>query len=132
MQIRQPRTGDLREMERWMDEVSKQLNELPREGAQRHIIIPGQDGEEGEDGSFADDDHTQYQKKSEKDNPDGYAGLDASARTVKGVDTTDDVIVNSSAKGLVLKDTQGTPHYWRVSVSVLGVLSTADLGVSKP
>lgn len=46
--------------------------------------------------------------------------------------TTDDVIVDDSANGLVLKDAAGTPHYWRLSVSTLGVLSTADLGTSPP
>ncbi len=79
-----------------------------------------------------DDDHTQYQKESEKDAVSGYAGLNASSRTTKGIDTTDDIIVDLATKGLVLKDTQGTPHYWRVSVSILGVLTTTDLGTSKP
>ena len=43
-----------------------------------------------------------------------------------------DVYVSDSAKGIVLKDTAGTPHYWRVTVSTLGVLTTADLGTSPP
>ncbi len=76
--------------------------------------------------------HPGYQKESEKDQASGYAGLNASSRTTKGVDTTDDVIIDLATKGLVLKDTQGTPHYWRVSVSVAGVLTTADLGTGKP
>ncbi len=62
----------------------------------------------------------------------GYAGLNASSRTTKGVDTTDDLIVDTATKGLVLKDTQATPHYWRVTVSTLGVLTTTDLGTTKP
>lgn len=78
------------------------------------------------------DPHTQYQKESEKDSASGYAGLDASSRTTKGVDTTDDLIVDLATKGLVLKDTQGTPHYWRVTISILGVLTTTDLGTTKP
>jgi hypothetical protein len=53
-------------------------------------------------------------------------------RVLKGVDTTDDLIVDSATKGLVLKDTQGTPHYWRVTITTLGVLTTADLGTAKP
>ncbi len=73
-----------------------------------------------------------YQKRSEKDNANGYAGLNASTRTTKGKDTTDDVIVDLATKGLVLKDTQVIPHYWRVTVSILGALVTADLGVGKP
>jgi hypothetical protein len=80
----------------------------------------------------ASDPHTGYQKESEKDAASGYAGLNASSRTTKGVDTTDDVIIDLATKGLVLKDTQGTPHYWRLSVSVLGVLTTTDLGTVKP
>lgn len=67
-----------------------------------------------------------------KNAANGYAGLDAASRTTKGVDTTDDVIVDTSAKGLVLKDTAGTPHYWRISVSTLGVLTATDLGTTKP
>lgn len=78
------------------------------------------------------DPHTQYQKEAEKDAVSGYAGLNASGRTTKGKDTIDDVIVDLATKGLVLKDTQATPHYWRVTVSVLGVLTTTDLGTVKP
>jgi hypothetical protein len=80
----------------------------------------------------AADPHTGYQKESEKDGASGYAGLNASSRATKGIDTTDDLIVDLATKGLVLKDTQGTPHYWRVTVTTLGALSTADLGTSKP
>lgn len=69
---------------------------------------------------------------SEKNAANGYAGLNASSRTTKGVDTTDDVVIDLATKGLVLKDTQGTPHYWRVTISNTGVLQTADLGTSKP
>jgi len=54
------------------------------------------------------------------------------ARSSRGVATTDDLIVDLATKGLVLKDTQGTPHYWRVTISTLGVLTTTDLGTTKP
>lgn len=67
-----------------------------------------------------------------KNNANGYAGLSSVSRTTKGVDTTDDVIIDTSTKGLVLKDTAGTPHYWRISVSTLGVLTATDLGTTKP
>jgi hypothetical protein len=80
----------------------------------------------------AADPHTGYQKESEKDSASGYAGLNAASRTTKGVDTTDDLIVDNATKGLVLKDTQGTPHYWRVTVSNLGALVITDLGTTKP
>ena len=75
---------------------------------------------------------TAYQAASEKDSASGYAGLNSVSRMTKGVDTTDDVIVDLATKGLVLKDTQGTPHYWRGTISTLGVLTFADLGTSKP
>jgi len=104
--------------------------------------VPGRDGEDAEEnglslrmgahGSFADDDHPQYQKESEKDAASGYAGLSAASRITKGVDTTDDVIIDLATKGLVLKDVADPPHYWRVSVNVLGALVTADLGHTKP
>ena len=34
--------------------------------------------------------------------------------------------------GLILKDSQAVPHYWKVSVSTTGVLQTTDLGTSNP
>lgn len=80
----------------------------------------------------ASDPHTQYQKETEKNAVSGYAGLDAASRITKGADTTDDIIIDLATKGLVLKDTQGTPHYWRLTVSTLGVLTTTDLGTGKP
>ena len=72
------------------------------------------------------------EQTSAKNAANGYAGLSAASRTTKGVIATDDLIVDDSAKGLVLKDTAGTPHYWRVSVSVLGILTATDLGTSAP
>lgn len=80
----------------------------------------------------AADPHTGYQKESEKNDTSGYAGLNSVSRITKGVDTTDDVIVDDAANGLVLKDTQGTPHYWRVTVDNTGALVTTDLGTTKP
>lgn len=72
------------------------------------------------------------QDSSAKNAASGYAGLSASSRITKGADTTDDLVIDLASKGLVLKDTQGTPHYWRVTISTTGVLTTADLGTSKP
>jgi hypothetical protein len=77
-------------------------------------------------------DSTLLQLKAEKDAVSGYAGLNAVSRITKGVDTTDDLIVDLATKGLVLKDTQGSPHYWRVTISNLGAIVTADLGTVKP
>lgn len=73
-----------------------------------------------------------YQLLSQKNAASGYAGLNSVSRTTKGVDATDDLIVDSSGKGLVLKDTAGTPHYWRVQVTTLGLLTITDLGTTKP
>jgi len=47
-------------------------------------------------------------------------------------DTTDDIVIDLATKGLVLKDTQGTPHYWRITVSTVGAIVTTDLGTTKP
>lgn len=72
------------------------------------------------------------QALSQKNNANGYAGLDANSRIIRGVDSTDDLIVDDATQGLVLKDTQGTPHYWRVTIDNTGALVTTDLGTSKP
>lgn len=52
------------------------------------------------------------------------------ARMAKGVDTKDDLIVDLTTKGLVLKSPDG--HYWRVTVSNAGALITTDAGTTKP
>jgi hypothetical protein len=70
--------------------------------------------------------------KTNKDSASGYAGLSAQSRITKGVKTTDDVIIDLATKGLVLKDTQGTPHYWRVTINNVGTLVTTDLGTTAP
>lgn len=43
-----------------------------------------------------------------------------------------DHTVLDATKGLVLKDTQAIPHYWRVTVSNVGALVVTDLGTSAP
>lgn len=53
-------------------------------------------------------------------------------RTKVMKETTDDLVIDLATKGLVLKDTQTTPHYWRVTISTTGALITTDLGTSKP
>lgn len=60
----------------------------------------------------------------------GYAGLNTVSRITKGVDTTDDVITDSTTKGPVMKSPDG--HYWRGSISNLGVVTWTDLGTTKP
>lgn len=73
-----------------------------------------------------------YQAVSQKNQANGYAGLNGASRTTKGVDTTDDVVIDLATKGLVLKDTQATPRYWRVTINNTGSLVTTDLGTTKP
>jgi hypothetical protein len=48
------------------------------------------------------------------------------------IDMANDVIIDLATKGLVLKDTQGTPHYWRVTIDNSGSLVTTDVGTVKP
>lgn len=75
---------------------------------------------------------TGAEQTSNKNANSGYAGLNSSGRTTKGVDTTDDIIIDLATKGIVFKDTQGTPHYWRLTVDNTGTLVTTDLGTTKP
>lgn len=67
---------------------------------------------------------------NDKNASNGVASLNASNRITVGVDSADDIILNTNDKGIVLKDAVGT--YWRVSVSTLGVLTLANLGTTKP
>lgn len=73
-----------------------------------------------------------YQELAQKNAANGYAGLNSVSRTTKGVDTTDDVVIDLATKGLVLKDTQATPHYWRITISNVGALVITDIGTTKP
>jgi hypothetical protein len=58
--------------------------------------------------------------------------LNSDRRSTTGVDTTDDLIVDASARGLVLRDSAGPDHYWRVTVNAAGALVVTDLGTTKP
>lgn len=51
-------------------------------------------------------------------------------RMVRGVDTVDDVIVDSNTKGVVLRSPDG--NYWRLTVSNVGAVSATSLGATKP
>ena len=73
---------------------------------------------------------TTAEQAANKNASGGYAGLNAASRTTKGVDTTDDLIVDATAKGLVLKSPNG--HYWRATISNAGVVTWTDLGTTKP
>lgn len=76
------------------------------------------------------DPHTQYQRESQLDQANGYAGLNASSRTTKGVIAADDVIVDSDTKGLVLKSPN--LHYWRATIDNAGSVTWTDLGTTPP
>ena len=43
-----------------------------------------------------------------------------------------DIVIDSAARGLVLKDAQAISHYWRFSLNNSGVLVTTDIGTTKP
>lgn len=67
----------------------------------------------------------------------GYGISDAATlhnadRVEQGTDTVDDLIVDTSSKGLVLRDSAGPDHYWRITVNTSGVLVVTDLGTTKP
>jgi hypothetical protein len=64
------------------------------------------------------------------DDYDNLGGGGGSGRVRKGTDTTDDIVIDSTTAGLVLLDTDG--HYWRVKINTSGVLTTTDLGTTKP
>jgi hypothetical protein len=103
-----------------------------REAAAGRAAVPegSRTTDHGALGGLADDDHTIYQKTAEGDSPDGYARLNSVSRTTKGVDTTDDLIVDLATKGLVLKSPNA--HYWRETISDAGVTTWTDLGTTKP
>lgn len=73
---------------------------------------------------------TQDEQKINKNAVSGYAGLNDVSRITKGVDTTDDVIVDLTTKGLVLKSPDG--HYWRATIGNAGTVTWTDLGTTKP
>jgi hypothetical protein len=44
----------------------------------------------------------------------------------------EDLVVDSSTKGLVVRDSQAPPHYWRIRPDGTGSLTLTDLGTTKP
>lgn len=48
----------------------------------------------------------------------------------RNISTEGDVTINSSSRGLVLKDSAGV--YWRFTVSTSGVVTSTNLGTTKP
>jgi len=43
-----------------------------------------------------------------------------------------DIVFTDTTKGIILKDSQATPHYWRVTISNVGAIVTTDLGTTYP
>ena len=60
----------------------------------------------------------------------GGGGGGGGNRWGSGVDTTDDVIIDDSDSGLVLKSPDG--DYWRIQVTNAGALTVTNLGATKP
>jgi len=50
--------------------------------------------------------------------------------SLTNIETENNLVIDNSSVGLVLKDTTGT--YWRITVSTAGVVTTTNLGTTKP
>lgn len=46
--------------------------------------------------------------------------------------TTQTVVIDNATTGVVFKDTQSPPHYWGLTVDNTGILTTTDLGTTRP
>lgn len=100
----------------WIEKIRKIVNDL------QQGLIPHNDLQGIQGGSASERYHVTSAQATEA----------AAARSTRGVDTTSDIIIDLATKGLVLKDTQGTPHYWRITISNVGALVITDLGTTKP
>lgn len=60
----------------------------------------------------------------------GTQAFSARITATAGADSMGDVIVDTSAKGIVLKDSAGV--YYRLGVSTTGTLTITSLGSTKP
>jgi hypothetical protein len=121
----------------WIEKIRKLVNELSGGSINHNDLQNIQGGISGERFHLTNAQVASIagiagaEQTANKNIAGGYAGLNASSRTTKGVDTTDDVIIDLATKGLVLKDTQATPHYWRITISNVGALVISDLGTTK-
>jgi hypothetical protein len=100
----------------WIEKIRTIVNNL------QQGLIPHNDLQTIQGGSAAQRYHLTLAQHTEATN----------TRSSRGVDTTDDVVIDDATNGIVLKDTQGTPHYWRITVSNIGALVVTDLGTTKP
>jgi len=63
----------------------------------------------------------------------GSTGTSDNAATEKvRITSGGDVLILANTNGIILKDDAGTAHYWRVTISSLGVLTTTDVGTTEP
>lgn len=53
-------------------------------------------------------------------------------RSVTSRILTTDLVIDVATSGLVMKDTQSPPHYWRLTVDNTGALVTTDIGTTRP
>lgn len=47
-------------------------------------------------------------------------------------DRTKDVVFTDAAKGIVFKDAQATPHFWRMTIDNAGAPVFTDIGTTAP
>jgi len=57
-------------------------------------------------------------------------GATGNIDTSGSVEADGDITITDATKGLVLKDTQATPHNWRITINNDGTLQTTDLGAA--
>jgi len=118
----------------WYEKLRKLVNSIV-DGLAHNLLSGLQGGTSGEYYHLTLAETTKVtnaELTSNKNIASGYAGLNSVSRITKGADITDDLVIDLATKGLVLKDTAGTPHYWRITVTTAGALIVTDLGTTKP
>lgn len=56
--------------------------------------------------------------------------FDLLRKAINNIDASNDIIVDTDIRGLVLKSPN--LHYWRATISNAGVITWTDLGLTKP
>lgn len=118
----------------WYEKLRNLVNSIA-DGLAHNLLSGLQGGTSGEYYHLTSAETTKVtnaEQTTNKNSASGYAGLNSVSRVTKGMDTTDDLIIDLATTGLVLKDTAGTSHYWRITVTTLGTLTVTDLGTTKP
>ena len=120
----------------WVDWYTKLRNVIDNSALDHNALQNLQGGTSGEYFHLTNAEKTAVgtisgkEATANKNAANGYAGLNASSRTTKGVDTTDDIITDSTTAGPVMKSPNG--HYWRATISNAGAITWTDLGTTKP